>query len=83
MSIDREHHCKYLIQLLQGDLRRKPRRKQRSRSYGPQVDDALRVIHESFDYICAEHLTPNLVWVTETKCGRSTHLPLWSGTSIL
>jgi hypothetical protein len=58
-------HRKHLIQLLQGDLKRKPRRRQRSRTYGPQVDDALRVIYESFDYICAERLTPNLVWMTE------------------
>jgi hypothetical protein len=58
-------HRKYLIQLLQGDLKRKLRRRQRSRTYGPQVDDALRVIYESFDYICAERLTPNLVWMTE------------------
>jgi hypothetical protein len=58
-------HRKYLIQLLQGDLKRKPRRRQRSRTYGPQVDDALRVIYESFDYICAERLAPNLVWMTE------------------
>jgi hypothetical protein len=27
------------------------------------VDDALRVIDESFDGICAERLTPNLVWM--------------------
>jgi hypothetical protein len=58
-------HCKYLITLMGGDLKRKPCRMQRSRTYGPQVDDALRVIYESFDYICAERLTPNLVWMTE------------------
>jgi hypothetical protein len=27
------------------------------------VDDALRVIDESFDYICPDRLTPNLVWM--------------------
>jgi len=56
---------KYLIRLLTGNLHRKPRTKQRGRVYGPRVDDALRVIDESFDYICAERLTPNLVWMTE------------------
>jgi hypothetical protein len=56
---------KYLIRLINGDLQRKPRTKQRGREYGPAVDDALRVIDESFDYICAERLTPNLVWMTE------------------
>jgi hypothetical protein len=52
---------KTLITKLGGDLESKPRRKQRGRSYGPEVDDALRVIWEAFDYISAERLTPNLV----------------------
>jgi hypothetical protein len=43
------------------EIERKPRRKQRGRTYGHQVDDALRVISESLDYICAERLTPQLV----------------------
>jgi hypothetical protein len=60
-----ELHRKYLIELLKGDLRRNPRRKQRGRTYGPEVDDVLRVIYESFDYICAERLTPNLVWMVQ------------------
>ena len=30
------------------------------------VDDALRVIAESMDYICAERLTPNLVWLASS-----------------
>jgi hypothetical protein len=29
------------------------------------VDDALRVIAESTDYICAERLTPNLTWLAK------------------
>jgi hypothetical protein len=58
-------HRKYLILLLRGNLKRKPRRRQRDRTYGPQVDDALRVIDESFDHICVERLTPNLVWMAE------------------
>ena len=60
-----ELHRKTLIQLMSGDLRRKPRRKQRGRTYGPEVDDVLRVIDESFDYICAERITPNLVRMSE------------------
>ena len=56
-------HRKSLIRLMKGCLKRKPRRKQRGRSYAPEVDDALRVIAESFDYLCAERLTPNLVWM--------------------
>jgi hypothetical protein len=42
-------------------IERKPRRKQRGRTYDHHVDDALRVIWESLDYICAERLTPQLV----------------------
>jgi hypothetical protein len=60
-----ESHRKYLIELLKSDLRRKPRRKQRGRRYGSEMDDVLRVIHESFDCICAERLTPDLVWMAQ------------------
>lgn len=42
-------------------LERQPRRRQRGRAYGHEVDDALRVIWESLDYVCAERLTPALV----------------------
>ena len=31
--------------------------------YGSEVSYALSVIAESFDYLCAERLTPNLVWM--------------------
>ena len=58
-------HRKSLVRLMKGSLRRRHRRKQRGRTYGPQVDDALRVIAESLDYVCAERLTPNLVWMAE------------------
>lgn len=58
-----EMHRKALIRLMSGPLVRKPRVKQRRNSYGPDVDDALRVIVESLDYVCAERLTPNLVWL--------------------
>jgi hypothetical protein len=54
-------HRKSLIRLLHGSLERRPREKQRERSYGADVDYALQIIYESFDYICAERLTPNLV----------------------
>jgi hypothetical protein len=60
-------HRKSLIRLMGSGLERRPRSKERGQTYGPEVDDALRVIHESFDYICAERLTPNLV-------GMATHL---------
>lgn len=56
-------HRKSLVRLLGGKLERRRRRRQRGRSYGPEVDDALRVISESMDHICAERLTGNLVWL--------------------
>lgn len=60
-----ELHRKSLIRLMKSNLERRPRRQQRGRTYGSEVDDALRVIAESTDYICAERLTPNLVWLAE------------------
>jgi hypothetical protein len=63
MELVTELHRKSLTRLMNGDLERKARHTQRGRLYGPEVDDALRVITESVDYICAERLTPNLVWM--------------------
>jgi len=56
-------HRKTLIRLVNGSLERKIRRGGRAVRYGPDVDDALRIIDESFDGICAQRLTPNLVWM--------------------
>ncbi len=54
-------HRKSLVRLLaQGSFARRPRRQQRGRVYGAAVDDAIRVIWESLDYVCAERLTPVL-----------------------
>jgi len=58
-------HRKSLIRSLNGSLERKPRSRERGVKYGPEVDDALRVIYESLDYICAERLTPSLGWIAE------------------
>lgn len=58
-------HRKSIVRLMDSPLARQPRRQQRGRVYGPEVDDALRVISESFDYLCRERLTPNLVWMAE------------------
>ena len=56
---------KSLVRLMGGGLERQPRQRQRGRTYGPEVDDALRVIAESMDYICPERLTPNLTWLAQ------------------
>jgi len=51
---------KTLIRLLNGDLARHPRPGQRGCTYGPEVDDTLRIISDSFDDLCAERITPCL-----------------------
>ena len=56
-----ELHRKSLIRLVSGSLEREPRQGQRGRTYGAEVSHALSVIAESFDYLCAGRLTPNLV----------------------
>jgi hypothetical protein len=54
-------HRKSIVRLLNASsLSRKPRNKQRGRKYGAEVDDAIRLISESLDYICAERLHPVL-----------------------
>ena len=53
---------KYLITLLKGPgPNRKKRKQQRGRKYGAKVDDAIRIIGSTLDWICAERLTPGLV----------------------
>lgn len=56
---------KRLSTLMNSVIQRRPRHNERGVTYGPDVDDALRVIAESFDYICPERLTPNLPWMAE------------------
>lgn len=58
-------HRKAIIRLLNGQLSRKRRSKERGRNYGVDVDDAIRVIARSLDYPCAERLKPNLVWMAD------------------
>jgi len=44
-----------LIRLINGELARKVRKKQRGRTYGVEVEDGIRVmIAQSMDYPCAE-----------------------------
>jgi hypothetical protein len=68
-------HRRSLTRLMNSSQKRKPRRRERGKTYGPDVDDALRVIDESFDYICAERLTPTwsgwrVIWSDMVNCGR-------------
>jgi transposase InsO family protein len=55
-------HRKSLLRLLHAtSLARHPRATQRGKTYGAPVEDAIRLIWESLDYICAERLTPALL----------------------
>jgi len=55
-------HRKSLLRLLNASsLARRPRTSTRSRTYCAAVEDALRLIWETLDYVCAERLTPALV----------------------
>jgi len=54
-------HRKSLLRLLHAaTLARHPRATQRGKTYGAPIEDAIRLIWESLDYICAERLTPAL-----------------------
>ena len=55
-------HRKSLTRLLNGaSLARRPRQRQRGRTYGGDVRTVVATVWESLDYICAERLTPTLV----------------------
>lgn len=56
-------HRKSLLRLINGELARRPRRQQRGKTYGTEVEVAIARIAESLDYPCAERLQPNLVWM--------------------
>lgn len=86
-----ELHRKSLIRLINGELARKPRRKQRGKTFGAEVKAAVDVIAQSLDYPCAERLQPNLVWMAghlerhgELKTSAETREKLgWISTSTL
>ena len=58
-------HRKSLIRLIKGELARKPRRRQRGKTYGTEVKAVVEKIAYSLDYPCAERLQPNLVWMAD------------------
>ncbi len=60
-----ELHRKSLLRLMKAAPVRKPRQRQRGRTYDHEVDDVIRVVAESLDYICAERLTPGLLPTAE------------------
>jgi len=60
-------HRKTLIRLMNSnfDIKRKPRRRERSPTYGPEVRYAISVIAQTLDYPSAERLQPQLVSMAE------------------
>jgi hypothetical protein len=59
-------HRKSLTRLRHASsLERQPRSKQRTRSYGPAVEQVIVRVWESRDYICAERLTPGLLGMAQ------------------
>src|SRR5450756_1707173 len=60
-----ELHRKSLLRLMKDEPVRKLRQRQRGRTHNYEVDDVIRVVAESLDYICAERLTPGLVPTTQ------------------
>ena len=64
-------HRKHLIHLLKrGELKRRVRGKERGKSYGPEVDEVLRVVWEAQMYICASHTTfdQDCTWYKACTC---------------
>lgn len=53
-------HRKTLIRRLHSNLAREPRRKQRGRTYGLEVEAAMRLIARVLEFPCAERLQPVL-----------------------
>lgn len=65
-------HRKYLIQLMQQDqLERRPRCRERDKTYQQDVDEVLALVWEAQDYICPERLPAVLVFTAEQleRCG--------------
>ena len=65
-------HRKYLIQLMsQTCPKRRPRRRERDRTYKQDVDAVLALVWEAQDYICPERLPAVLVFTAEQleRCG--------------
>src|SRR5690348_620936 len=59
-------HRKSLTRLMHAQsLERKPRLKQRARSYGLATEQVIVRVWESRDYICAERLTPGLLTMAQ------------------
>ena len=71
-------HRKSVVRRMSSSLERPARRREREKTYGPEVDAALAIIWETLDYICALRLQPNLVSTGQLLARH--HELLWSPT---
>ncbi len=58
-------HRKHLTRLMNSSLARQARHRERGKAYGPDVTAAITMIAASLDWVCAERLQPNLVWMAD------------------
>ena len=69
-------HRKYFIaQMHRSGLHRRKRDRQRTRTYGPEVEQVVAVVADTLDWIGAERMQPNLA-TTAQHLARFGHLPL-------
>jgi len=70
-------HIKSLTRAMRSPPRRHPRKKQRSRTYGPEVDDLIRTVDRALDHPCRERLQPMLGYMVDhlQPLGRLTCTP--------
>jgi len=57
---------KYIIQLMKTDLARKPRQRQRGRTYGDEVEEAVLYVADCLDFICGKRLKPALLFTAKS-----------------
>ena len=55
------HNRKYIIQLMRTSLERKKRRRQRGRTYGAEVEEAVLFVGKCLDFVCGTRLQPVLL----------------------
>ncbi len=61
MEADTHLHRKHLIRLMNSDdIRPRKRNRERSRTYGPEVDHAVRLVADALDWVGAERVQPVL-----------------------
>lgn len=76
MEADTHLHRKHLIRLMNSDdLRPRKRNRERSRTYGPEVEHAVHLVADALDWIGAERVQPVLADMAQ-RLARFGHLAL-------